>query len=72
MASDALGSELVSKAIGYKVIKGDFSNTTPNLPQKVVIIGQANTGVTVDTDEFEFTSAYAYYYDDMDRRILKN
>lgn len=58
MASDAVGSELISKVVGYKITKGDFSNTTPNLPQKVVIIGQKNTGGTLDSDEFEFTSAY--------------
>lgn len=58
MASEALGSELISKAVGYKITKGDFSDTTPNLPQKVVIIGQKNTGGTLDADEFEFTSAY--------------
>jgi len=59
MASDAVGSELVSKVVGYKIAKGDFSNVSPNLPQKVVIIGQANTGITTDTDEFQFTDAYA-------------
>lgn len=59
MASDALDSGLVSKAIGYKLTKGDFSNTTPNLPQKVIIIGQKNTGGTLDADEFFFTDANA-------------
>jgi len=43
MASDAVGSELVSKVVGYKITKGNFSNTTPNLPQRVAIFAEANT-----------------------------
>lgn len=40
--SDALSSELISKISGFKVVKGFNQNSTPNLPQRVVIIGQAN------------------------------
>ncbi len=59
MISDAVGLERISKTIGYKIAKGNFSETSPNLPQKVVIIGEANSGVTVDTEPFEFTDAYS-------------
>jgi phage tail sheath gpL-like len=52
--SDALSSELISKVSGFKVTKGNNQNTTPNLPQRIVIIGQANTSndptVTHDTE----------------------
>lgn len=43
MASDAVGSERISRIVGYKITTGDFSNTTPNLPQRIVILGEANT-----------------------------
>ena len=43
MASDAVGTELISRIVGYKITAGDFSNTTPNLPQRIAIIGEANT-----------------------------
>lgn len=59
MISSAVGSELVAKTVGYGLTSGDFSNTTPNLPQKVVVIGQCNTAITLDDEEFEFTDAYS-------------
>ena len=40
--SDAVGSELVSKVVGYKIAKGNFQNKTSNLPQRIVILGEAN------------------------------
>lgn len=59
MISDAVGSELISKIVGYKIVKGNFQNTTPNLPQRIAIIGEANIAnqATLDTDPFEFTNA---------------
>lgn len=42
MASDAVGSERVSRVVGYKIIKGNFSNTTPNLPQRIAVLAEAN------------------------------
>ena len=55
----AVGTERISRIVGYKLTKGDFSNTTPNLPQRVVILGEANTDnqLTLDTDAKEITSA---------------
>ena len=59
MISDAVGSELVSKVVGYKITKGDFSNVTPNLPQRVAIIGEANTAnqSNLDTNGIQIISA---------------
>jgi len=52
MSSDAVGSERISRVVGYKITKGDFSNRTPNLPQRIAILGEANTanqaGITAD------------------------
>jgi phage tail sheath gpL-like len=42
MASDAVGTELLSRIVGYKLTKGDFSNVTPNLPMRIAILGEAN------------------------------
>lgn len=52
MSSNAVGNERVSKIVGYKITKGDFSNQTPNLPARIVIIGEANTANQsgLDTD----------------------
>lgn len=43
MLSDAIGLERLSRIVGYKLTGGDFSPTSPNLPQRIAIIGQANT-----------------------------
>lgn len=60
MASDAVGLELVSKVVGYKIEKGDFSTASPNLPQRIAILGEVNTanqaGVDPETP-IEITSA---------------
>lgn len=59
MPSNAVPTELISRVVGYKITKGDFSNNTPNLPQRIAIIGEANTanqsGLT--TDPVEITSS---------------
>lgn len=59
MISDAVGLELISKIVGYKITKGDFSNTTPNLPQRVAIFAEANTAnqASLNTDGVEITTA---------------
>lgn len=41
--SDAVGLERISKVVGYKIIKGDFAETSPNLPQRIAVLGEANT-----------------------------
>lgn len=40
--SDAVGSEIISSVVGYKIDKGDFSTSSPNLPQCIAILGEAN------------------------------
>ena len=62
MASDAVGLELVSKVVGYKITKGDFQVKSPNLPQRVAIFGESNVANqgTVNFDEgYELTTAQA-------------
>ena len=55
--NDAVGSERISTIVGYKIIKGDFGETTPNLPQRIAIFGEANTANqgTLDTNKKEIT-----------------
>ena len=59
MASNAVGSELISSIVGYKITKGNFSNVTRNLPQRVAILGEANTANQSNllTDGVEITTA---------------
>lgn len=59
MISDAVSSERISSIVGYKIIKGNFSSTSPNLPQRIAIFAEANTDnqVTLDTDGYQITSA---------------
>lgn len=51
--SDAVGTERISRVVGYKITKGNFSNVTPNLPQRIAILGEVNTTnqATVAFDE---------------------
>jgi phage tail sheath gpL-like len=55
----AVGTERISKIVGYKLTKGDFSETTPNLPQRIAILGEANEAnqATLDLNPKEITSA---------------
>lgn len=59
MSSDAVGTERVSRIVGYKITKGNFSNTTPNLPQRVAIFAEANEAnqATLDLTPRAITSA---------------
>lgn len=49
--SDAVGSERISRVVGYKIEKGDFSTTTPNLPRKIAIFAEGNTANQSDFDD---------------------
>lgn len=42
MASDAVGQERISRVVGYKIKKGNFQESSPNLPQRILIFGEAN------------------------------
>lgn len=59
MISSAVGIERISRIVGYAIKKGNFALTTPYLPQKIVIFGEANTanqsGLAVAP--FDFTTA---------------
>jgi len=57
--SDAVGLDFVTRITGYKITKGNFQQTTPNLPQRIAIIGEANVANqgTLSTDPIEVTSA---------------
>lgn len=59
MASDAVGLERISRIVGYKITKGNFSNSTPNLPQRVALLAEANEANqgTLDLTPKEITSA---------------
>jgi phage tail sheath gpL-like len=59
MISDAVSSERISRIVGYKLTKGFFQTTSPNLPQRLAIIGEANNAnqATLSTDKRQITSA---------------
>ncbi|MBC7486081.1 MAG: hypothetical protein H7282_04960 [Cytophagaceae bacterium] len=58
MASDAVGLERVSRVVGYKLQKGNFSEVTPNLPQSIAVLGEANEAnqAALDLTPWVFTS----------------
>lgn len=43
LISNAINSSQVAKVVGYQLKKGDFALSSPNLPQRIAIFGQANT-----------------------------
>ena len=57
--STAVGSERISKVVGYLLGKEAFQETGPNLPQRVAILAEANTAnqPTLDVNAKEITSA---------------
>ena len=59
MSSNAVPTEYISRVVGYKITKGNFANSTPNLPQRIAIIGEANTAnqAGLTNDPVEITSA---------------
>jgi phage tail sheath gpL-like len=59
MGSDAVGTERVSQVVGYKIAKGNFSTLSPNLPQRIAILAEANSDNQEDlsTDPVQITSA---------------
>jgi phage tail sheath gpL-like len=42
MSSDAVGMERISRIVGYKITKGIFNESSPNLPQRIAILAEAN------------------------------
>lgn len=55
----AIGLERVSAVVGYLLSKGNFQETNPNLPQRIVILAEANydNQGSLDTAAKEVTSA---------------
>lgn len=58
MTATAISLDRVSRVVGYSLKKGDFRETSPNLPQRILIIGEANVAnqVGLVTDLTEITS----------------
>lgn len=59
MASDAVGADRISRVVGYKITKGSFSLTSPNLPQRIAVLAEANAQnqASLSTAAREITSA---------------
>lgn len=59
LISNAVEQERISKVVGYKLDKGFFQETSPNLPQRIAILAEANTANqgTLDTNGKDLTSA---------------
>lgn len=57
--STAIGVERKSRVNGFKIKKGFFDNETPNLPQIIAVLGEANTAnqAGLTTVKKEITSA---------------
>lgn len=57
--STAVGSERISRVSGYNIKKGFFSKETPNLPQIIAVLGEANTAnqMGLTTTKVEVTSS---------------
>lgn len=57
--SEAVGLERISKTVGYKLKKGDFKEGSPNLPQRIAVLCEANEANqgSLSTDPVEITSA---------------
>ena len=57
--STAVGNERISRIVGYQLTTGDFQELTPNLPQRIAILAEANIANqgTLDLTPKEITSA---------------
>jgi phage tail sheath gpL-like len=57
--SDSIGLDRVSRIVGYNIKKGNFLNSSPNLPQSIAILAEANSNKQSDLDlePKEITSA---------------
>lgn len=57
--SDAVTLDRVSRIVGYKLTTGNFNKTTPNLPQRIAILAEANAANQsgLDTDPYQLVTA---------------
>jgi phage tail sheath gpL-like len=60
MASTAVDVTRVSRVVGYQLNTANFATVAPNLPQRIVVIGEANTDkqTGLDTSQISITSEY--------------
>jgi phage tail sheath gpL-like len=58
---NAVGSDRISKVVGYLLSKGNFTEDSPNLPQRIAIVAEANEANqgTLDLTPWPATSAKA-------------
>lgn len=42
MSSNAVTLDRISRVVGYKITKGNFASSSPNLPQRIAILGEVN------------------------------
>lgn len=61
MSSSAVGAERISAVVGYLIATGNFQTSSPNLPQSVAVLCEANTAnqATLDTTPWQATTAQA-------------
>ncbi|MBP1638975.1 MAG: hypothetical protein H6Q17_558 [Bacteroidetes bacterium] len=57
--SNAVSESARAAVVGYKITKGDYSNSTPNLPQRIAIISPANTDMQTGLSLDPFTAVTA-------------
>lgn len=59
MISTAIGIDIASRAVGYKLLSRNFNPSTPYLPMRIAVIGEANTAnqATLDDTPFELTTS---------------
>lgn len=50
MSSNAVGAERVSRVVGYDILKGNTDLSSPNLPQRIAVFGEANHANQSDLD----------------------
>jgi phage tail sheath gpL-like len=64
--SNAVDLSRVSRVLGYKITKGNFNNSTQNLPQRIAVLAEANTanqaGLSLDPVEITTLSQAANLY----------
>ena len=55
----AVSENNISRIVGYAIAKGDFRTETSNLPQRIALLGEANTAnqSSLSTDAQQITSA---------------
>ena len=55
----AVSSNSISRTVGYALAKGDFNISSPNLPQRIALLGEANTANqgTLTIDPVQIISA---------------